>query len=233
MNAGAAPRKPGAGTLPFAAEASYDRRCLRMVRHQVLGRGIDEPRLLEALLATPRHLFVDEALGGRAYGEGALPIGSGQTLSQPYIVARMLQLLAPAPGERVLDIGTGSGYQAALLARLAGSILSVERVETLARRARDNWRRAGVSGILLRVGDGSLGWPAEAPFDAIVVAAAAPSVPRALLDQLAPGGRMVVPVGSAVRQVIKRVVRTAGGAVVEDFDPCAFVRLIGRGGFQA
>jgi protein-L-isoaspartate(D-aspartate) O-methyltransferase len=204
-----------------------------MVRHQVLDRGVDEPRLLEALLATPRHLFVDEALGGRAYGEGALPIGCGQTISQPYIVARMLQLLGPGRGERVLEVGTGSGYQAALLARLAGAVFTVERIEALARRARERLRRAGVGNVRLRVGDGSLGWPEEAPFDAIIVAAAAPAVPRALLDQLAPGGRMVVPVGDAVRQAIRRVTRTGGGVTVEEFDPCSFVRLVGRQGFDA
>jgi protein-L-isoaspartate(D-aspartate) O-methyltransferase len=204
-----------------------------MVRHQVLDRGVDEPRLLEALLATPRHLFVDEALGGRAYGEGALPIGCGQTISQPYIVARMLQLLGPGRGERVLEVGTGSGYQAALLARLAGAVFTVERIEALARRARERLRRAGVEGVRLRVGDGSLGWPEEAPFDAIIVAAAAPAVPRALLDQLAPGGRMVAPVGDAVRQAIRRVTRTGGGVTVEEFDPCSFVRLVGRQGFDA
>jgi protein-L-isoaspartate(D-aspartate) O-methyltransferase len=204
-----------------------------MVRAQILARGVDEPRLLEALLATPRHLFVDEALSARAYGDRALPIGCGQTLSRPYLIARMLQLLAPGPSDRVLEVGTGSGYQAALLARLAGAVFSVERFEPLARRARENWRRAGAGGIRLRVGDGSAGWPEAGPFDAIVVAAAAPGVPRPLLEQLAAGGRLVVPVGSAVRQVLKRLLRTGRGVVVEDFDPCSFVRLIGSQGFDA
>ncbi|MGH9748730.1 MAG: protein-L-isoaspartate(D-aspartate) O-methyltransferase [Candidatus Polarisedimenticolia bacterium] len=202
-----------------------------MVRGQLLARGVDEPRLLEAFLATPRHLFVDEALRGRAYGDAALPIGCGQTLSQPFIVARMLHLLGPGASDRVLEIGTGSGYQTALLARLAGEVYTVERLEALLRRARDNWERAEVGGIHARLGDGSLGWAAEAPFEGIVVGAAAPAVPPALLQQLVPGGRMVVPVGNAVRQVLKLLVRTPGGAEVRDFDPCSFVRLVGREGF--
>jgi protein-L-isoaspartate(D-aspartate) O-methyltransferase len=204
-----------------------------MVREQILARGVDEPRLLEAFLATPRHLFVDEALRGRAYGDAALPIGCGQTLSQPFIVARMLHLLRPGASDRVLEIGTGSGYQTALLARLAGEVYTVERLEALLRRARDNWERAATDGIRARLGDGSVGWAAEAPFEAIVVGAAAPAVPAALLRQLVPGGRMVVPVGNAVRQVIKLLVRTPGGAEVRDFDACSFVPLVGREGFGA
>ena len=218
---------------PAASEPAYDRRSLRMVREQILDRGIDEPRLLEAFLAVPRHLFVDEALTARAYGDTALPIGAGQTLSQPYIVARMLQLAAPRPGQRVLEIGTGSGYQAAVLARLGAEVFTVERQALLGRRARENWARAGVIGIAQKVGDGTLGWAQDASFDAIVVSAAAPAVPAPLLRQLAPGGRMIVPVGSAVRQVLKRLTRTADGARVEDFDTCSFVRLIGRAGFDA
>jgi protein-L-isoaspartate(D-aspartate) O-methyltransferase len=201
-----------------------------MVR-QLQARGIDDARLLQAFLLIPRHLFVDEALSERAYGEGSLPIGSGQTISQPYIVARMIQLLALKPSDRVLEIGTGSGYQAALLGRLAASVHTVERLAPLARRARENWARVGAGPITLRVGDGSVGWPAAAPFDAIVVSAAAPRVPHSLLAQLAPGGRLVVPVGSAVRQVIKVLRPTEGGAQVEEYDPCAFVRLVGREGF--
>jgi protein-L-isoaspartate(D-aspartate) O-methyltransferase len=203
-----------------------------MVREQILDRGIDEPRLHEAFLSVPRHLFVDEALTARAYGDTALPIGAGQTLSQPYIVARMIQLAAPRPGERVLEVGTGSGYQAAILARLDADVFTVERHAALARRARANWTRAGIAGIAQKIGDGTLGWGQEAPFDVIVVSAAAPAVPVPLLRQLAPAGRMIIPVGSAVRQVLKRLTRTAEGAHVDDFDACSFVRLIGHAGFD-
>ncbi len=203
-----------------------------MVRQQILGRGIDSPRLLEAFLTTPRHLFVDEALSERAYGDAPLPIGCGQTLSQPYIIARMIDLLAPDRSDRVLEIGTGSGYQAALLRQLAGAVYTVERLEPLARRARANWLRAGIPSVPLRVGDGTLGWPAEAPFTAILVSAAAPSVPRTLLSQLMPGGRMVIPVGDVARQVLRRLVRTPSGARAEEFDACSFVRLVGRQGFD-
>jgi protein-L-isoaspartate(D-aspartate) O-methyltransferase len=204
-----------------------------MVREQILRRGIDDPDLVAAFLETPRHLYVDEALSQRAYGDSALPIGHGQTLSQPYIAARMIQLLAPRPGDKVLEIGTGSGYQAAILARLAGAVYTIERLEPLARRARGNWARAGARHVHLRLGDGTTGWPAEAPFAAIVVSAAAPAVPRTLVAQLAPGGRLVVPVGDAVSQAI-RVVRRgpAGDLRVEAHDACAFVRLIGAEGFS-
>jgi protein-L-isoaspartate(D-aspartate) O-methyltransferase len=204
-----------------------------MVRDQILERGIDQEALLEAFLRTPRHLFVDEALAPRAYGDSALPIGHGQTISQPYIVARMIQLLAIEAGSRVLEVGTGSGYQAAILSRLAGAVYTIERIEPLARRARENWGRAGAGPIHLRVGDGSAGWPDAAPFAAIVVSAAAPAVPRALLAQLAPGGRVVAPVGSAVSQALRLVRRgPAGDLQVEEHDACAFVRLVGREGFS-
>ncbi|MCZ6697048.1 MAG: protein-L-isoaspartate(D-aspartate) O-methyltransferase [Acidobacteria bacterium] len=211
---------------------AYERRCQRMVRQQILGRGIESPRILEAFLSTPRHCFVDEALSERAYGDGPLPIGCGQTLSGPYIVARMISLLAPERSDRVLEIGTGSGYQAALLDKLAGSVYTLERLEPLAKRAQENWKRAGCDPIALRVADGSLGWPTEAPFTAILVSAATPSVPRALLRQLVPGGRMVIPVGDVARQILKRLVRTDTGAQVEEFDACSFVRLVGQQGFD-
>ena len=204
-----------------------------MVREQILRRGIDEPRLLEAFLSVPRHAFVDEALSARAYGDSALPIGAGQTLSQPYIVARMVQLGAPQPGQRVLEIGTGSGYQAAILARLGAEVFTVERHAILGRRAAENWERAGVSGITQKIADGTLGWARHSPFDVILVGAAAPAVPMPLLRQLSTTGRMIVPVGSAVRQILKRLTRTDDGAQVEDFDSCSFVRLIGRAGFDA
>jgi protein-L-isoaspartate(D-aspartate) O-methyltransferase len=216
---------------PDAARAGYERRCTRMVQQQLLHRGIEEARILEAFLAVPRHLFVDEALAERAYSDVALPIGLGQTMSQPYIVGRMIQLLRPQPGEAVLEIGTGSGYQAALLKRLVGRVSTIERLPALARRAAENWRRAGATGIGLRVGDGTIGWQEEAPFNGIIVAAAAPSVPRALLEQLAPGGRLVAPVGDAVEQRLRLVERSADGTRVSEHEACAFVRCIGREGF--
>ncbi len=204
-----------------------------MVRQQVLGRGIDNPRLLHALLATPRHLFVEEALSERAYGDGALPIGWGQTLSQAYIMARMIDLLQVVPGDRVLEVGTGSGYQSALLSQIGAEVFSMERLEPLAQRARENWRRARIRGIRIRVGDGTIGWADEAPFTAILVSAAAPAVPPALVAQLASGGRMVIPVGDAVEQRLRWIRRSPTGTSVEDHDRCSFVRLIGREGFLA
>jgi len=221
---GAPRRQAGAGPGDFA------QRRARMVEG-LRRRGIDDARLLAAFDAVPRHLFVDEALAARAYGDGSLPIGHGQTLSQPFIVGRMLVRLGLRPGDKVLEVGTGSGYQAALLARLAGFAWTVERIPALAERARGNWMRAGVRDVRLRVGDGSQGWAAEAPFDAIVVAAAAPVVPPTLLLQLRPGGRMVLPVGGAFDQSVRVLERTEAGARVEEDEACRFVRLIGAEGF--
>lgn len=193
--------------------------------------GIRDERVLQAFLEVPRHLFVDEALTGGAYRDGSLPLGQGQTISRPLTMARMIEMLRVRPGDRVLEVGTGSGFQAAILGRLAGAVSTVERLPALAGRARDNWRRAGVSGVRLKVGDGSLGWPAAAPFTAIIVSAAAPEVPRTLLSQLAIGGRMVIPVGGAFRQTLRRLERTDLGARVEEAGTAAFVRLIGAEGF--
>ena len=195
-------------------------------------QGISDPALLLAFGEVPRHRFVDEALEPRAYGEGALPIGLGQTLSQPLVVARMIEALRVSPGDRVLEIGTGSGYQAAILRRLTAQVFTMERLEGLAERAGRNWGRAGVGAIALRVGDGSLGWPEHAPYDAIVVAAATPRVPPALLEQLRPGGRLAVPVGGAFEQTLRVLVRSGGGADVREGEACRFVRLIGEQGFR-
>ena len=194
-------------------------------------RGIADERVLAAFQAVPRHLFVDEALSERAYRDGSLPIGHGQTISQPYIIARMVEMLSLRRNDKVLEIGTGSGYQSAILEQVTGGVLTIERLPSLGARARDNWRRAGVSQARLKVGDGTLGWAAEAPFEAILVSAAAPSVPKTLLAQLAPGGRMVIPVGNAFHQTVRRLTRTELGAQVEDGDGCSFVRLVGEEGF--
>jgi len=194
-------------------------------------QGIPDGPILAAFREVPRHQFVDEALRARAYGDGALPLGCGQTLSQPLIIGRMIAQLRVGPGDRVLEVGTGSGYQAALLARMGCDVFTIERIEPLLERARDNWGRAGIPGVRSRAGDGSAGWEEDAPFAGILVSAAAPRVPPALLAQIPPGRRLVVPVGSAFRQTVKTLVRTAAGAEVEDGEECRFVRLIGAQGF--
>jgi len=166
-----------------------------MVREQLAARDIADPRVLRAMEAVPRHAFVPEELRDRAYADGPLPIGHGQTISQPYIVALMTQVAEVEPGRKVLEVGTGSGYQAAVLAELGARVFTIEIVEGLARTAADRLRRLAYEEVHVRHGDGYRGWPSEAPFDAIVVTAAPDEIPDALVDQLAPGGRMVVPVG--------------------------------------
>ena len=209
---------------------SYARR--RMVEEQLISRGIKDPRVLEAMMKVPRHLFVPEALRHQAYGDHPLPIGEGQTISQPYIVALMTEALELRGEEKVLEVGTGSGYQAAVLAELASRIFSIERVPELASRARRLLDQLGYGNVLIRVGDGSCGWPEEAPFDAIMVTAAAPTPPAALLRQLAPGGRMVVPVGGKEAQDLFLIRRTEEGFEEENLGGCRFVKLIGRYGWE-
>ncbi|HYV19253.1 MAG TPA: protein-L-isoaspartate(D-aspartate) O-methyltransferase [Verrucomicrobiae bacterium] len=208
----------------------FARRRGRMV-DRLRAQGIPDGPILTAFGEVPRHLFVDEALSARAYGDEALPLGCGQTLSHPAIVARMIGRLGIEAGDRVLEVGTGSGYEAAILRRLGCEVFTVERLEPLLERARANWERAGIAGVNARAGDGSAGWPEEAPFAGIVVSAAAPRVPRTLLDQLPVGRRLVVPVGSAFQQKVRTLVRTEAGAEVEDGEDCRFVRLIGAHGF--
>src|SRR5512137_2818392 len=171
----------------------------RMVDAQVIARGVRDPEVLRALGRVPRHLFVDEALRGRAYSDSALPIGHDQTISQPLMVATMTQALQLEGGEKVLEIGTGSGYQTAVLAEIAERVFSVERIAPLYRRARALLDRLGYHNVVLRHGDGTLGWREHAPYDAIVVTAGAPHVPRELRDQLRIGGRLVIPVGERHR----------------------------------
>ena len=184
------------------------------------------------MAALPRHLFVEEALRGKAYSDNALPIGSRQTISQPYIVAHMTELLRVGPRDRVLEIGTGSGYQTALLAKLALAVYSVERIRALSSRARAILRDLGIDNVHLRVGDGTIGWPEEAPFSRIVVTAGAPSIPAPLLAQLESAGRLVIPVGDETRQVIHVVVSGPAGHRTERYDPCVFVKLIGQAGWE-
>jgi protein-L-isoaspartate(D-aspartate) O-methyltransferase len=202
-----------------------------MVDHQLRGRGIGDERVLGALARVPRHLFVPENLRHLAYEDGALPIGYGQTISQPYIVATICSLLRLAGDERVLDVGTGSGYQAAVLAELAEEVVTIERVPELAERAREALAEAGYDRVEVRVGDGSLGVPDRAPFDAIAVAAAAPSVPAALYEQLSEHGRLVVPRGGRWGQDLVLVERTEDGPVERVSVPCRFVPLVGVEGF--
>jgi protein-L-isoaspartate(D-aspartate) O-methyltransferase len=203
----------------------------RMVERQLRRRGISDERVLEAMRRVPRHLFVPENLRHLAYEDGALPIGEAQTISQPFIVATICSLLGLEGHERVLDVGTGSGYQAAVLAELAADVVTIERIPALAERARRTLVAARYERVEVRVGDGSLGVPERAPFDGIAVAAAAPSVPAALYDQLAPGGRLVLPRGGRGGQELVLVERTDGGPVERVSIPCRFVPLLGEAGF--
>ena len=193
---------------------------------------IGDPRVLESMLEVPRHLFVPEALQGRAYGDHALPINANQTISQPYIVARMTELLEADKSSRVLEIGAGSGYQTAVLARVAGQVYAIERIADLAREAQARIRALGIYNATVKCFDGTLGWSAHAPYDCILVAAGGPDVPEPLLAQLKVGGRLVIPVGaSRESQCLVRVIRTEEGYQHEEHGPCAFVPLIGRYGW--
>jgi protein-L-isoaspartate(D-aspartate) O-methyltransferase len=203
----------------------------RMVAEQLERRGIRDPRVLRAVSKVPRHVFVEEALVGRAYGDYPLPIGEGQTISQPYMVALMSEALELAGHERVLEIGTGSGYQTAVLAELCGKVFTIERLKSLSDRAMRRLDELGYYNVLARVGDGTLGWREEAPFDAVMVTAAAPEVPAALLDQLAVKGRLVLPVGDAHTQVLRKCVREDTEFRWTDLGGCVFVKLIGQQGW--
>jgi protein-L-isoaspartate(D-aspartate) O-methyltransferase len=201
-----------------------------MVRRQLIERGINDGRVLEAFRQVPRELFVPKELRGAAYADRPLPISDGQTISQPYVIARTLQALALKGTELVLEVGTGSGYVAALLSRLARVVYTVERIESLAQAARERLARLGYSATVL-VGDGSLGWPPAAPFDAIAVAASAPLVPSALIEQLAPRGRMVIPVHEGETERLVCIERTATGDFKTEFlEEVRFVPLIGAQG---
>jgi protein-L-isoaspartate(D-aspartate) O-methyltransferase len=196
-----------------------------MVREQIEARGVRDPRVLAALRAVPRERFVPPAVRAQAYDDGPLPIGEGQTISQPYIVAVMTELLRPEPGDRVLEVGTGSGYQAAVLARVVARVYSIELVPSLAARAREVLAELGVSNVEVFVGDGYRGLPALAPFDAILLTAAPPEVPPALVEQLALGGRLVAPIGTG-EQDLRVLERTAAGIVSETLFPVRFVPMV-------
>lgn len=202
-----------------------------MVARQLRARNISDERVLEAMERVPRELFVPDQERDHAYADAALPIGHGQTISQPYMVARIAEALALRPGERVLDVGTGSGYQAAVLAELGTEVVTIERIPELAERARASLAAAGYPQVDVRVGDGTLGVPELAPFDAIAVAAAAPAFPETLYEQLRPRGRLVVPVGGEHMQRLEVIVRSPEGPAVVHSVPCRFVPLVGREGF--
>ncbi len=204
----------------------------RMVESQLIARGIKDKRVIEAMSKVPRHLFMQEAMAAQAYSDSPLPIGEKQTISQPYMVALMTELLMLSGGERVLEIGTGSGYQAAILATLVDRVYTVERYRTLALQARKVLDSLGLLNVNLKIADGSIGWADEAPFDAIMVTAGAPDVPPQLLQQLSVGGRLVIPVGNQNEQVLKRVTRTADGFLSEQSVGCRFVKLVGKAGWS-
>ncbi len=202
-----------------------------MVLRQLVARGVRDHRVLAAMEEVPRHLFVDEPLRDDAYDDTPLPIGDGQTISQPYMVAIMTELLQLQGEERVLEIGTGSGYQAAVLSRLCKWVYTIERLGNLSARARKAIEHCGYTNVSFLVGDGTLGLPDEAPFDGIIVTAGAPSIPDILIDQLVEGGRLVIPVGDRFSQTLKRVVKNKDGNKIERHTGCRFVDLVGRHGW--
>jgi len=216
-----------------AGSQRYARERERMVAEQLVPRGIKDARVLEAMGKVPRHLFVDEALRDKAYGDHPLPIGEGQTISQPFMVGRMTELLRLAGTEKVLEVGTGSGYQAAVLAQLAERVCAIERLAKLATRARETLEGLGITNVWVRTANGTFGWPDEAPFDRILVAAGGPSVPPPLLEQLAEGGRMVMPVGPANYQKLQVIDKIGGQPRVTEDSECVFVKLIGKFAWEA
>jgi len=209
-----------------------DRR-VQMVEHQIAPRGVHDPRVLEALREVPRHLFVPPDQHAHAYEDRALPIASGQTISQPYIVAVMTELLGPEPHHRVLEIGTGSGYQTAILSRLVKQVITIERHQELANAAGEVFASLGLNNVDIRVGDGTEGLPDDAPFDRILVTAGAPSIPESLKQQLAVNGRLVLPVGPSGYQHLTVIDRVGSGFEQQERDACVFVPLIGRHGWKA
>jgi protein-L-isoaspartate(D-aspartate) O-methyltransferase len=204
----------------------------RMVVEQLERRGIKDARVLAAMRSVARDRFIPPEFADHAYDDGPLPIGSSQTISQPYMVALMSEVAALTGGERVLEVGTGSGYQAAVLARLAREVYSVECIEGLQDRARVILNAMGVTNVFFRCADGSEGWPEMAPFDAILVTAAMPGIPRPLLEQLAPDGRLVAPIGEDELQTLVRISRSKGYWREEYFGECRFVKMTGKHGFK-
>jgi protein-L-isoaspartate(D-aspartate) O-methyltransferase len=205
---------------------------LKMVEEQLVGRGILDPKVIAAMRKVPRHLFVEEALQNQAYNDRPLPIGEKQTISQPYMVALMTEALQLRGMEKVLEIGAGSGYQTAILAEIALKVFSIERIRSLTIQARKLLYDLGYLNVEIKFSDGTLGWEEEGPFEAIIVTAGSPSVPQPLVDQLAVGGRLVIPVGDQTDQDLIRVTKTEEGIQREDLGGCRFVRLIGKYGWD-
>lgn len=210
----------------------YERQREEMVRTQLESRGITDARVLAAFRKVPRHLFVSEALRDQAYGDFPLPIGEQQTISQPFIVAEMTQALDLGPDDRVLEIGTGSGYQAAILAEIVFRVYTIERIRSLFMRSRKLFDQLYYHNILMKYSDGSLGWPTESPFDAIIVTAGAPEIPETLLNQLAFGGRLVIPVGDRYTQDLIKIHKDDAGFHHQNLGGCRFVKLVGEQGWR-
>lgn len=210
----------------------YKRLREEMVKKQIEARGVTDPRVLAAMRSVPRHLFVSEALMDQAYSDFPLPIGEQQTISQPYIVAEMTQALQLSSEDRVLEIGTGSGYQAAILAHIVYRVYTIERIHSLYTRARALFDRLGYHNIVTRYSDGTTGWKDESPFDAIIVTAGAPEIPATLVNQLAIDGRMVIPVGNQYSQDLIKLVRTQKGIQKINLGGCRFVKLVGEHGWR-
>ncbi len=210
----------------------FDRLRQDMVEKQIEARGIRDANVLAAMRKVPRHLFVSEALMDQAYNDFPLPIGEQQTISQPYIVAEMTQALQLGPNDRVLEIGTGSGYQAAILAQIAFRVYTIERIHSLYLKARKLFDQIGYHNIVMRYSDGTTGWRDESPFDAIIVTAGAPEIPEVLVNQLAVGGRLVIPVGNQYVQELIRLVRDEKGVQKTNLGGCRFVKLVGEHGWS-
>jgi protein-L-isoaspartate(D-aspartate) O-methyltransferase len=211
---------------------NFDKERKRMVDEQIVGRGVQDERVLAVMRKIQRHEFLPEAIRGMAYTDNALPLGESQTMSQPYMVALMTALLGLKGTERVLEIGTGSGYQAAVLAELCEKVYTVERIKSLADKARATLDRLGYKSVAIKVYDGTYGWKEMAPFDAIVVTAGSPDIPAPLVEQLKEGGRMVIPVGERYGQELILVLKTTEGVVTSRSIPCVFVPLIGNHGWK-
>lgn len=221
------------GRDPVSEPSTFAINRERMIEEQLVPRGISDPRVLEAMRQVPRHLFVEDAMQAHAYGDFPLPIGSGQTISQPYIVALMTEALQLKGTERVLEIGTGSGYQAAILSRLCLRVYTIERIDALVGRARRVFDRLRYHNIVSRIDDGTEGWSAEAPFDGILVTAGGPRIPDPLLAQLADPGRLVIPVGDQGVQDLQLVEKRDGGLTVRTIEQVRFVDLIGAYGWPS
>ncbi|MFQ5901716.1 MAG: protein-L-isoaspartate(D-aspartate) O-methyltransferase [Thermodesulfobacteriota bacterium] len=210
----------------------YSRACSQMVETQLIPRGITDERVLEAMRVIPRHLFVEEALQDQVYGDYPLPIGDKQTISQPFMVALMTEALELEGDEKILEVGTGSGYQTAILCKLADRVFSIERYASLASKARRLLDELNLYNLIIRVGDGTLGWVDEAPFDAIIVSASSPDIPEPLVRQLKTGGKLVIPAGGPFTQTLIKLVKEEDGITRNDLGGCRFVKLVGEYGWK-